>query len=648
MWEEENTVKYITSEMIDIIARIWMRSTISIIDVRYKRVHWDNPLKTYRLPGSMIIFTYGGSTEVKINQAHFRVERFGVFHGGKGSILSVIPVNTKIETYMVLYKAESSFLQKRELHRLLEQVNPFVQQYGYSPRNSVRFTEMFRDMLEHWNSQQAISHLYVKNLFFQIMYEIYKDLNREGAKFLQPDPVSTTKYYLDEYFRQPIRLKEIADMFAISSGQLTKLFKKREGKTLQDYLIQKRLQAACIHLESNDATIQEISSGCGFIDELNLIRMFKKHYKMTPSEYRKKKISQRQIKDIDNHYHRIYNLEGLDSLDNTKRDGEFTMLGQVRNKEMLLTATMCLMLFLTACTSGTPTNNVGKVNQGVVQEQKTTQSEVSELVNSETRTITTIKGDVEVPNNPQRVVVDYLIGDVVALGVIPLGVVGGKETVFDNQIADSNQIAMEPEDIMTLEPDLIILSLSEESYKDLSKIAPTVYVPYGDMNTEERVRFIGDVLNKQEEAEAVLKDYANKVEESKRTIHNAGLSDVTVTVGQFTDKNSYIAGAKHALGVLVYNELQMKAPSKVQTEIIDTDNYWADVSLEVLPTYVGDYVISLGDVKVGADNEVWNLLPAVQHNRIVTVATSLSWYTDILSSNALMDYVVNQLLTSAK
>ncbi|MFD2879858.1 hypothetical protein ACFTAO_34010 [Paenibacillus rhizoplanae] len=78
-----------------------------------------------------------------------------------------------------------------------------------------------------------------------------------------------------------------------------------------------------------------------------------------------------------------------------------------------------------------------------------------------------------------------------------------------------------------------------------------------------------------------------KIEEAKLSLKNAGLSDVTITMGEFSDKTNSIAGAKHAVGELMYNQLQMKAPSKVQTDIIDADKYWGQISMEVLPAYMG-------------------------------------------------------------
>ncbi|WP_413409291.1 AraC family transcriptional regulator [Paenibacillus amylolyticus] len=654
--QEEEARQGFTPEMIDMMASIWTRSIITLIDVRFQNIESQYPLEQYKMPSSMFIYAYGGEAQIQLNETTFAMERFGLVHGGKGSLLSITPKEETVKTFMVFYRAESPLFFKKHLQQLLEQVNPFVQQFGYTPSNPILLRDWFQRMMNGWKRGKEMDQLQAKSFLYQLIHEVYRDLEGGEIRYLQPDPACSAKVYLDKHYREPIMFQQIADMFGISGGQLTRLFKKREGMNLQEYLIQRRIEAACHDLKHTEATVKEIATGAGFTDEKNLFRMFKKHYKMTPSDYRKINALSMQVDGIDNDSHLPYDERELVSLVKSYRDGESMMFGTLRSKEMILAAAISMMLLLTACTSGTPANNGGTANTTPAQTQQATQQEGSETKASEavsqTRTISTVKGDVEVPNNPQRVVVDYLVGDVVALGVTPLGVAraarGETEPVYANQITDSIKVAMEPEDIMTLEPDLIILAWSDESYDDLSKIAPTIYVPYGDMTTEERIQFISDVLNKQEEAKDVLNAYTGKIEEAKLAFQNAGLSDVTITVGEFSDKSNYIAGAKHAVGELVYDELQLQAPSKVQTDIIDADKYWGDVSMEVLPAYSGDYMIFLGDGNVASDNAVWNAIPAVQHDRIVKVDSSLSWSTDVMTSSALIDYIVSQLLALAK
>ncbi len=635
-------------EMIDTMAHIWKHSIITLIDVRFQKVGSLAPLEQYRMPSSMLLYICGGGAEIQLNGSTFGMERFGLVHGGKGSLLSISPRGEYVKTFMVFYKAATPLFSRKYLQPLLKKINPFIQHYGYTPSNPILLLDWFQRMINSWNSGKAIDQLEAKNLLHLLIHETYRDFESGRVRHLDPDPAFSARIYLDNHYREPIMFQEIANMFEISGGQLTRLFKRKEGVSLQEYLIQRRLEAACHDLIYTEATIKEIAIGSGFADEKNLFRMFKKYYKMTPSDYRKINALSMQVDGIDNDSQLQYNEKELASLVNSYKEGESTMFGQVRSKELILAAAMSMMLLLSACTSGTPVSNGGTANTMTAQTQQATQSEAV----AETRMIKTVKGDVEVPNNPQRVIVDYLVGDVVALGVTPLGVAraarSGTEAVFAKEITDSIKIVMEPEDVMALEPDLIILAWGEENYEELSKIAPTVYVPYGDMTVEERLNFIGDILNKQEEAKAVLTDYTQKIENAKLAIKNAGFSDATVTIGLFSDKDSAIAGSKHAVGELVYNEFQMGPPSKVQEDIIDADSYWGNISLELLSAYAGDFLISLGELSINADHAVWKSLPAVQNNRIIVVDEGLSWSTDVMTSSALIDYIVSRLLQIAE
>lgn len=78
---------------------------------------------------------------------------------------------------------------------------------------------------------------------------------------------------------------------------------------------------------------------------------------MTPSDYRKINALSMQVDGIDNDSHFLYYERELAGLVQSYREGESTMFGKVRSKEMILAAAMSLMLLLSACASGTPSNN---------------------------------------------------------------------------------------------------------------------------------------------------------------------------------------------------------------------------------------------------------------------------------------------------
>lgn len=107
MSEDMDSTNHFTKEMIDMAVRLWTRSSISLIDVRYKLLHPDKPIQSYRMPTSMLVYTCGGTANVKLDHTLYQSERFGIFHGGKGTELSIHPTSRSLETYMVLYRAET-------------------------------------------------------------------------------------------------------------------------------------------------------------------------------------------------------------------------------------------------------------------------------------------------------------------------------------------------------------------------------------------------------------------------------------------------------------------------------------------------------------------------------------------------------------
>lgn len=656
MSNDMDSTNNFTKEMIDKAVRLWTRSSISLIDVRYKLIHPDKPIQSYRMPTSMLVYTCGGTANVKLDQTLYQSERFGIFHGGKGTEISIHPVSSSVETYMVLYRAETPPFYKREIYRLLEHINPFIQTYGFSPGNPTFFMEKFLNMKNHWDRESVLNQFYSKIILYQIVYEIYNELEKGDILYCQPDYVVIVKQYLEQHYSESVSIQQLIEMLPISRSQLIRLFKKREHKSPQELLNEKRLDSAKWHLQYTNATIQEIAVGCGFVDGLNLIRMFKKYNHMTPSEYRIKMIPDKDINDIDNDYQPQYNERELYKLVKSKGNEELLMLGKTRNKEIIFAAALSLMLLLSGCTSNGPVNKGATGSQSETQTQTTSNAEAKGM--PQTRIVNTLKGDVEVPVNPQRVVVLYLMGDLLALGIKPVGIstlVGEGDAAIASELDGITTLGdgqPSPEAVLALNPDLIIVT-TDEIYEKLHKIAPTLYIPY-DLPVEERMDILGKAFSKEDQAKELLDNFYNKVELSKQKLQQAGILDKTVTVME-SNKGSMavMVGMGYGRGSqIIYQYLGMKAPEIVQQKIETSKNDATsmDVSYEVLTQYAGDYVFrsAFEGMEDLSDNHIWNNIPAVKDGRLIDMSFGLFFYNDIFSLDKQLDFVVDSLLSSVE
>lgn len=302
----------------------------------------------------------------------------------------------------------------------------------------------------------------------------------------------------------------------------------------------------------------------------------------------------------------------------------------------ILTLFLVFMVFLSAC--GTKTEN--------------TNTDDAEY--TETRIVSTPNGDTEVPANPSRIAVQYITGDVVELGVAPVGIsdvydgAAYAELVSESTVL-GHHTSWDPEALMALEPDLILVII-EDDVEKFSEIAATVYIPYDELSMEDRVLLVGELLNKEEEAKAAVDKYNVNIEEAKNKLTQAGFDEYTISVFEGDLSDMAVMGNKYGTGAIAYGPLGLKAPERVQTDIIDKDSYRESVSFEVLAEYSGDFIIrnSYEGMDDFSENEIWNSLPAIKNNRLILMEFGLSFYTDIYSTNAQIDFLTEALINANK
>ena len=90
--------------------------------------------------------------------------------------------------------------------------------------------------------------------------------------------------YLDENFYRPLKIEELADLANMSYRSYTEQFKRRTGKTVTQYLAERRVDyAKRLMLETDD--ILFASAEAGFGDLTHFYRVFKKLAGVTPKEF---------------------------------------------------------------------------------------------------------------------------------------------------------------------------------------------------------------------------------------------------------------------------------------------------------------------------------------------------------------------------
>lgn len=108
-----------------------------------------------------------------------------------------------------------------------------------------------------------------------------KTYNEQISRFIE---------YINQKYTSIQSLEQIADHFYISKYHLCRTFKAAMHMTVFDYLNQVKIKNACHYLKETDKSILEISQLCGFNSSAYFSNIFKKIMKLSPKEYRKKKL----------------------------------------------------------------------------------------------------------------------------------------------------------------------------------------------------------------------------------------------------------------------------------------------------------------------------------------------------------------------
>src|SRR5690606_39050654 len=151
---------------------------------------------------------------------------------------------------------------------------------------------------------------------------------------------------------------------------------------------------------------------------------------------------------------------------------------------------------------------------------------------AEEMSVTHELGTTNVKINPERVVVIDLgsLETLDQLGVKVVGTVKRNLPQYLSKFEDDSSITdvgtlkeVNFEKIQELSPDLIIISgRLQDSYEELSEIAPTIFVAVDNndyLNSfEKNVRLLGEIFNKEDEAEKALAEVDVKIKENQEHI----------------------------------------------------------------------------------------------------------------------------------
>ncbi|WP_020618194.1 iron-hydroxamate ABC transporter substrate-binding protein [Paenibacillus daejeonensis] len=300
-----------------------------------------------------------------------------------------------------------------------------------------------------------------------------------------------------------------------------------------------------------------------------------------------------------------------------------------------------LIMLLAAC--GSNTNNEESVpaapNTGSGTEAPDTNEEAA--TEGDTITYQSETGPVEIPANPQRIVALTNAPNVLSLEGHVVGVDQWTQAnpLFTERLEGVKVVSeADFEEILDLDPDLIIAGSHMETIAELEKIAPTVVYTWGKLDYLEQQLEIGKLLNKEQETQEWIDDFTARAAAVGEEVKGEFGEDVSVSVFETDSKNFSVFGANWARGTeILYQAMGLSMPEKARTDTLDVGYY--NLSLEVIPDYAGDFIIlsrPAASETSYMDTEVWKSIPAVQNDRVITIDLEASTYSDPISLETML------------
>ena len=305
----------------------------------------------------------------------------------------------------------------------------------------------------------------------------------------------------------------------------------------------------------------------------------------------------------------------------------------MRKRGMILCSMLLLLLAFGGCT------NLGSANNG----------------DTSMNVIETVMGEIEVPKNPERVVVNWYIGDALSLDLNVVGYSAWEQKTmpFYDKFTPSTKLEnWGAEDIMAVEPDLII-TYDAEDYEKFKKIAPVLVIPEGEVTSAQRLRMIGDATGKEAEAEALITQFEEKLAAAKIELQGGKYEGKTFSILEDWGPTGEWSGVGYETGsrggTLVYDYLQLKMPEKLEQLIAKTGEGRGSLSYEVAHEYFGNYILWFreeGKESEYEKSDIWKSIPAVAEGRVAIIPgenLGLFFYDDIASLTAQLDYTIDTI-----
>jgi AraC family transcriptional regulator, transcriptional activator of pobA len=130
--------------------------------------------------------------------------------------------------------------------------------------------------------QAALAHLTLLLIdVARLAGDVVGDLKRSGEPLL-----AEVFAAIDRHLGEPLSLRDVASELGITPGHLTTVVRRRTGRTVQEWIIERRMAEARSLLSDTELPVAEIARRVGMSDPGYFSRQFRRTHGMSPRDWR--------------------------------------------------------------------------------------------------------------------------------------------------------------------------------------------------------------------------------------------------------------------------------------------------------------------------------------------------------------------------
>jgi AraC-like DNA-binding protein len=154
-----------------------------------------------------------------------------------------------------------------------------AEQGGVHPLQLDRTSSDFASRIENMSSLAKTATL------MSDMFHTYCRLVRDYSLARFSTIVKQTILLIDTDLSADLAPSRLATSQGVSLGYLCAVFKRETGKTLSEYIRERRMEYAAYLLSTTELQIQTIALHCGIMDVQYFSKLFKRQLGLSPTEY---------------------------------------------------------------------------------------------------------------------------------------------------------------------------------------------------------------------------------------------------------------------------------------------------------------------------------------------------------------------------